>query len=75
MPVSRVDDLFSEFAAMKTERRARRSVCRWFKTVIIVLAAVIAAAFIVGSHAYGDYPRMQNANHTENSVAFCEQNE
>jgi hypothetical protein len=73
--VSRVDELFSEFAAMKTARRTRRSVCRWFKTVIIVLVAVIAAAFIVGSYAHGDYRRMQNANHTENSVAFCKLNE
>jgi hypothetical protein len=75
MPVSRVDELFSEFAAMKTARRTRRSVCRWFKTVIIVAIAVIAATFVAVMRVRGDYQRMQNANHTENSVAFCEQNE
>lgn len=70
--MSRIDELSNEFAAMRTEHNARRSVSRWFKTAIIVSIAVIAAAFIAGSRVGCDYWRMQNANHAENSVAFCE---
>jgi hypothetical protein len=61
--------------AMQAEKRGLKRLSICFLMIIAIISAALLWFSATALQSDRDYRRMQNANHTENSVAFCEQNE